>query len=400
MYKLLIADDEPKIRNGLKKMLDYSRFGIEVVGEADDGEVALHEVTEKSPDILFLDICMPFLNGLDLIRELKESARQCLIIIITGYDQFSYIQEAIKLQVFDYLLKPITKSGLEETLRRVCEELNRRRGRDQYFQWVNERLSENLDTVRQKFFLNLLKSPMNDEQISGSIHYLNIHIEKPIGVFVCKVMKRPGFNAVSDSLDRSLMLYGIGNIASELLGAFSSVCLYDEGGNIIVIGSVAGTSEWSKVCGQLYSYIVDYAGSPAVSSYEVVNSFQQIAEAYKRLSAGIRERASMKPITTSIIQYIESNYFNNDFSLEQTAQKFQITPAYLSKLLKTETGDSFVDMLSKVRIRKAIAMMNSSPLKIYEIAELVGYSNQYYFSRAFKKVTGVSPVQFKEGKSQ
>jgi two-component system response regulator YesN len=398
MYKLLIADDEPKIRNGLKKMLDYSRFGIEVVGEADDGEVALREVTEKNPDILFLDICMPFLNGLDLIRKLKENVQQCVIIIISGYDQFAYMQEAIKLQVFDYLLKPITRSGLEETLQRVCEELNRQRGKEQYFQWVNERLNENLDTVREKFFLSLLKAPMSEQQISGSINYLNIHMEKFVGITVCKLMKRSGFSHAANNPDRNLLLYGIRNITSELLGTFSSVCLYDESENIVIIAGVSAISEWPAICGQLNCYIEDYVGGSVITSYEAIHSFQNISETYKRLSADIRKKASMKPITTSIIRYIEDNCYKNDFSLEQTAQKFQITPAYLSKLLKTETGDSFIDVLTKVRIQKAIAMMSSSPLKIYEIAELVGYSNQYYFSRAFKKITGVSPVQYKEGK--
>lgn len=400
MYSLFIADDEPKIRNGLRKMLDWSMFHIEVAGEAEDGEIALREVTNLQPDILFLDICMPFLNGLDLICKLKENSQDCLIIIITGFDQFAYMQEAIKLQVFDYLLKPVSKTNLTETVSRACNELNKRRGKDRYFKWINERLDESIDTVREKFFQNLLKTDMDADQISGGLRFLNLSFSGQIGIFALRVTKHSGFDQNSDnSLDKNLMLFGIKNMVAELLGAFSSICFYDDSDNIVVIGSTSGMAEWSKSCARIDSCVSEYVNRSVISEYGVVNSLSAVTAAYKKVSALLKEKSSFKPITSSILQYIQRNYYNNDFSLEKTAEKFKITPPYLSKLLKTETGTSFVDVLTNMRIQKAITMMDTSSLKIYEIAELVGYSNQYYFSRSFKKVTGLSPVQYKEGKS-
>ena len=81
MYKLLIADDEPRIRRGLRNSLDWNEFNIEVVGEAEDGEIALSQTEKLKPDIIFLDICMPFLNGLELIKKLNETDNNCIIII-------------------------------------------------------------------------------------------------------------------------------------------------------------------------------------------------------------------------------------------------------------------------------------------------------------------------------
>ncbi len=398
MYKMIIADDEPKIRNGLRKMLDYGKYGIEVVGEAEDGEIALHEVMKVQPDILFLDICMPFLNGLDLIRKLRENAQDCQIIIITGFDQFAYMQEAIKLQVFDYLLKPVTISNLTETISRVCAELNKRRRKDRYYKWVNERLDESIDTVREKFFQNLLKTNANADEIAGGFSFLNLSFTEQFGIAAFRISKHSGFEKDSSSLDHNLILFGIKKMVAELLGAFSSICFFDDAGNIIVIGSTPDTAQWSKSCDQIYAYIAEHVSSAVIFEYDTVSSLAAITDAYRQITGKLKDKSSLKPITASILQYMQEHYYDNNFSLESAAEKFKITPPYLSKLLKADTGTSFVDALTNIRIQKAIKMMDTSSLKIYEIAELVGYSNQYYFSRSFKKVTGLSPVQYKEGK--
>jgi len=400
MYDLFIADDEPKIRNGLRKMLDWNLFNIRVIGEAEDGEIALREVTSKQPDILFLDICMPFINGLDLIHSLKENTQDCLIIIITGFDQFAYMQEAIKLQVFDYLLKPVAKSDLTETVSRVCSELDKRRSKDRYFKWASERLDESIDTVREKFFKNLLKTGMDTDQITGGMSFLNLSFTEKIGIAVFRVMKRSGFDKdVDNSLDNNLMLFGIKNMVAELLGAFCSICFYDDAGNIVIIGSTPDITQWSKSCDKIHSCVEEYVNNGVLCECGLADSLMAITSKYKQISVLLKDKSGLNPITAAILQYVENNYYDNNFSLEKAAERFKITPSYLSKLLKAETGSSFVDVLTNIRIQKAIAMMNTSSLKIYEIAELVGYSSQYYFSRSFKKETGFSPVQYKEGKS-
>lgn len=398
MYKMMIADDEPKIRNGLRKMINYSQFDIEVVGEAEDGEVALREATKLQPDILFLDICMPFLNGLDLIRQLKEKAN-CLIIIITGYDQFSYMQEAIKLQIFDYLLKPVSKADLTEAVQRVCGELDQRRSKDQYFQWVNKRIEENIDTMRDNFFQNLIKKGMSEEQITSGLRFFNLNFTRKIGVAILKVGRRSGFGLDHDGLDSGMLLFGVKNMVAELLESNCFFCFYSDAGNIVIVGSTPGMAEWALFCENISSYIGKYVDGSAICEYDMVNSLVEVRPTYLKILKQLKLRTGCKPITQLILQYIQSNYYDNSFSLERTAEKFRITPPYLSKLLKSETGFSFIDVLTAVRIRKAITLMDTSSLKIYEISELVGYSNQYYFSRSFKKVTGLSPVQYREGKN-
>ena len=96
-------------------------------------------------------------------------------------------------------------------------------------------------------------------------------------------------------------------------------------------------------------------------------------------------------------QYIENNYFKEELSLEDVARDIKVSASYLSRVLKQETGTSFIDYLTQVRVKMAIQLMTDPSMKIYEIAERVGYNSQHYFSTAFKKVLGVSPVEYKKG---
>lgn len=106
MYKALIADDEEIIRSGLSRLLARDP-DFEVAALAEDGEQALELAAERLPDLLLVDINMPFLNGLEFIERLEGVLRGAVIIVITGYDDFSYAQQALRLGVFDYLLKPV-----------------------------------------------------------------------------------------------------------------------------------------------------------------------------------------------------------------------------------------------------------------------------------------------------
>jgi CheY-like chemotaxis protein len=98
MYKVLIADDEPKIRKKLAGIIDWKCFGLEIACEAEDGEIALQLAGELRPDIYILDINMPFINGLELIERIKETQPNAVIIIISGHDEFGYAQQALKVR--------------------------------------------------------------------------------------------------------------------------------------------------------------------------------------------------------------------------------------------------------------------------------------------------------------
>ena len=107
MFRAVIADDEETIRNGLKKLIESYDLNLTVSGTAKDGEEALQLITKYQPEIILMDINMPFMNGLEVIEKIKELDSDAKIIIISGYDKFNYAQKALELGVYSYLLKPI-----------------------------------------------------------------------------------------------------------------------------------------------------------------------------------------------------------------------------------------------------------------------------------------------------
>ena len=123
MYNLLIVDDEPIIRRGIKTLAILSEIGIDEIFEAGNADKCLEIVDKEHIDIIMLDINMPNTDGLTLAKILKEKNKKIAIIMITGYDYFEYMQTAIRIGVDDYLLKPVNKTDIELVLRRIIDKI-------------------------------------------------------------------------------------------------------------------------------------------------------------------------------------------------------------------------------------------------------------------------------------
>jgi two-component system response regulator YesN len=128
MYKVLIVDDEIFVRKGLINLLDWPSLQFEVCGEAENGMQALALIREREPDLVIADIRMPLLDGLGLIRRIhEEEPHQPKFIILSGYSDFHYAQQALRYHVSDYILKPVNKQDLAATLKRIANALNQNR---------------------------------------------------------------------------------------------------------------------------------------------------------------------------------------------------------------------------------------------------------------------------------
>jgi two-component system response regulator YesN len=124
--KLLIVEDEIEIRNGIKNVIDWTSNNIIICGTAENGKEALKLINDLEPDIMLLDIRMPVMNGLEVLKHLTEINSNVKSIILSGYDDFSYVQQALQLGVCDYLLKPCEPNEILSTVLRVKK--NNRRG--------------------------------------------------------------------------------------------------------------------------------------------------------------------------------------------------------------------------------------------------------------------------------
>ncbi|MBA9084958.1 YesN/AraC family two-component response regulator [Fontibacillus solani] len=122
MWKIVIVDDEKIIRMGLKQYIEESSYPFEVIGEAKSADEALQQLENAQADVCLVDINMPNMNGLDMISLMKERYSS-VVVIVSGYDNFEYARQAVQLQAFDYLLKPVPKSDLNKLLFRLDEHL-------------------------------------------------------------------------------------------------------------------------------------------------------------------------------------------------------------------------------------------------------------------------------------
>lgn len=126
MKRVMIVDDESPVRKLLQATISWEALGLEVVGEAASGIEAINTMDEINPDIIFVDICMPFMNGIEFTKMATERYPDLRVIVLTGFDDFEYARECVRLPVVEYMLKPIVKGEVEKVLRRVVEELNKK----------------------------------------------------------------------------------------------------------------------------------------------------------------------------------------------------------------------------------------------------------------------------------
>ena len=126
MITMIVVDDEYYLRLGIKELTDWNEIGVELVGDAGNGEDGLKLALELEPDIILMDIRMPILNGLELMGKLKEYKLKSAVIVLSGFNDFEYAQVAINHGALAYLLKPIDKQQLVETVAKVVESLKQR----------------------------------------------------------------------------------------------------------------------------------------------------------------------------------------------------------------------------------------------------------------------------------
>jgi two-component system response regulator YesN len=399
MWKLMIADDEPKIRRGLRKVLPWNDMNIEIVGEADDGLLALQLAKELKPDILFIDICMPFLDGLELIERLHTVLDHCVIIVISGHDEFTYAQKAIKLNVFEYLLKPVMKSKLETVVANAIQVLEEDRQNEVRKSWVDNQFKTNSLVIRETFLLKWVEGLLSEEMIEQNLSFFKLNVTRPTGMIVFRVLQNLNTGKSSRTWDRDLLEFAAKNVAEEFLdNSTKQIIFNDKKGSIIIIGSSSDELKWHKLCREIQNKIEVLLEKIVIIEYKKIEgSLQQAAEVYNQLLDEIKQKGGLSPIVLLTKKMIDHQYCNSDLSLKDVADGVQVSPTYLSKQLKKELGVSFIDYLTEVRIKKAMQFMNDPTAKVYEIAEMVGYSSQHYFSNAFKKVTGIPPLLYKKG---
>lgn len=174
--KVFLIEDEMVIRRGIKNSIDWEKEGYIFCGEASDGELAYPMIIKEKPDILITDIRMPFMDGLELCKLVKKELPNIKILILSGYDEFDYAKEAIRLGVTEYLLKPISSGKLLEALNGVSESIRREKEDKDLVRKYMEEMRENTEHEKQKFFEQMIAGnlSMADALETGKKYEMNL----------------------------------------------------------------------------------------------------------------------------------------------------------------------------------------------------------------------------------
>lgn len=218
MIKVFIVDDEMLVRVGLKMMIDWQSNGIEIIGEASNGREALGKITATNPDIIITDLKMPVMDGVTLIKELKQTGFRGKIIVLSNYNEFELVKEAMKNGASDYLLK-VTLNGedLVKLIHTLSEDLEKQEQKGNVTVGIKIELNENRNLILEKFINDVINKNISRQEIVNkiSIHNMNISFEN----YIIMMVINDFCNVVSefDERDKDLFYFSIYNMAGEVI---------------------------------------------------------------------------------------------------------------------------------------------------------------------------------------
>ena len=347
MTKLLIVDDEYATRNFLKKFINFKENNIQLVGEAENGEIALdYFIKGTIPDIVITDMNMPIMNGDSFMRYISSNFPKIKIVVVSGYFEYKYTKSAFNNGAMAYLLKPISKKELDDTISKCCEKINIER--EIRLNTTPEEISVNLKPVNYQFLLEMAN------QVNG---YLKKNAKNKIFMIFDDVNAR---------------LINLEN--SEKKVELASHLFYD------------------NLCEYCVLNKIDFIPPPLVTDSN--NKFKNLKVIYTKYFSSIeKQKQDLEPIE-QIKNYIDNNYrdyiCNDDLS-----ERFNLTKEYMSYLFHKTFKITISKYITKLKIDNAKQQLLFTSRSILDISSSLGYEDEKYFSRVFKKNVGMPPSQYK-----
>lgn len=360
MIKLLIIDDELWTRNTIKTLGEWDKHGIQVVGEASDGLEGIKMIQELMPEIVITDMNMPGMNGVEVLQKLKEQYIHIKIIVVSGYNDFSYAKQAIKSSAVDYILKPVDAGELNNALDKCVKQI----AELEYKQDISMyKLARSIDkkvismVMEEKKVIQLLLSEDNISGIKNTLQRLYNNIlklrveEASVGEFIFKVF--------------------IEIIREKLL------LIEDDSQNNIDIHFISEQEHFKG--GSLQDY------------------FNLIQEMLGNAVLEISKDIKNKEIGTiaQVKRYIEKHYMEH-ISLESLSTKFFVSKEYLSKAFKAKFQKNIMNYIVELRMEKAKLMIEDKNISIKNISESVGYEDVSHFYKVFKNYFHISPGEMRK----
>jgi Response regulator containing CheY-like receiver domain and AraC-type DNA-binding domain len=510
MLKIFLVDDEYYERLSLKQNIPWAKQDMQVVGEASNGKTAFDEICKLQPQIAIVDINMPGYNGLTLISKLNDANINCQYIILTGYDEFKYAQEAVHLGVSNYILKPINYENLIKTLNSLKDkitnhvdlstQINTLQTENEILHlehYYNDLVNCNLtwqslyqqdDSLAQNFHPNYSAFQIAVMEISPCLSRKNLRV---VQKQICSNTENSHYICCLDNMNRFFFIFDAKNIIGiitqmeqmkELLSpqytsfigigktyakfeevylSYSEACmalqntsifkkeiiLYEELSESLSIPIID-----SSVKNKLRTYIFNYnfpaletllkqiyiqfaesktpwnatilqtmelmsllseilsAHSGTVVSFldideNILNKLNHmkslpeleswIINVYKTTIKNTLDlQQAYSNVTLSIETYIQNNYHDSTLTIDMIAKTLFLNYRYICHCFKRDKNITINDYLNKIRIAHAIELFKGNVTNVGYVAEKCGFSSASYFSKQFKRSTGLSPKDF------
>lgn len=360
MKKVVIIDDEPWTRGVIRSLAHWDALGMEVVGEAADGETGLELIEKVLPDVIITDVRMPRLGGLELVKALRTMGLRMPVLIISGYDDFSYVRGALQLGVTDYLLKPIRAEELNEQLKRCLR-----------------RLAEaDADPPQAP-----LQTDFFAEEWRGAYDCIEGRLKTALHLGNAGVVKEQ-FRTLRETLERR---EGKSPSAGVLMGVYYAL-LWTLQKHL----EEAGLTREAAFPEKNTAFVFSRDNTAEQMLDFVCGLYLSAIEEGRRLS---RQRNRLD--IDAICRYLEENYAGS-VTLEQTADTFHVTKEYLSKAFKAAKAQGFTEYVTGLRMKRAYSLITEFDAPLKEVGAMVGYFDLAHFYKTFKKHFGKTPGEVRE----
>ncbi len=429
MYKLLIVDDEPLVQIGLKSMLakDFSNT-IEVVGTASNGKEAWDIICKCPPDIVIADIRMPVMTGLELLKKSHSKYGSIpAFIMLTAYEEFEMARQALLGEAVDYLVKielnaQTLSSALEKAFQRLKEVKPVKETKEISHQ------EDSLEDFRQKFMFRLFGHLFsNEEDLLSEAQKLDLRFDYNRYIVVYgEITSDDAPSGVGSFTQKDIDVYSSSiSMAKEIISRhapcqnvsidlqhFAIVFFFTEetpvAGTMDIIAEALENAK-TMITSYFKTNMTFGIGSAVSAPIDIAISYDEAKTAQQQTDSsqpirlfshivGSNRRSGKDKLIQTIQEYIDEN-LNGKLQLNEVAEVFGLSPAYLSVLFKRSTETGFSEYVYTKKIDRAKEMLLSGDMKIYEVADALGFESAYYFSKVFKKVDGHSPREYIQSKS-
>lgn len=340
MINVFLVEDEPLVRRGIVSVMPFARYGMRLVGEASSAEEALAALERMDIDLVFTDISMPGMNGLELIRELKDRRPAVRSVVLTCHQDFDYLQQALRLGAIDYMVKTqFDEQSVEALLGRVAAQMQQAALQDERTKAL---AAEELERI---------------EELSERWHRLSW------------LMKDADYEAM---LRHSQELLRFADWKSLL---------------------TAAAGQWGQLCPALQR--LERLQSGLARAESVVELKEWVAVYRREARQTLRDTMYSEEVLGSVMRALDmmARMEGERLSQAEICQAINMSISYFSKSFKEIVGVPFVLYMQNRNIRMAQHLLETTNDPIYLIAELSGFQDEKYFGKIFRQKTGLSPSE-------